>query len=332
MIQQFFEAIATKDVPTLHKMFDSPVFFRDKDKTIYTDPEIITEKLLTYHTYHFDQIVPYESLNIVRLSKQLFMKVKTKNNAISKIYLREVPEGQKRLRIDFSYDGSHYYGLQRQPTKQPTIQKEIEKVLKHILQHDLTAIFAGRTDKGVHALHQVAHCDSTSPIPTKTILQLMNKMLPNDIHIHTVSEVPPVFHARYDCLRKTYLYILSHEKKPFDAHYTHIVDAVNIDRLKALLNQLKGTHDFIGFSKLSPGKPTIRTIDAIDVKSFNQQTHIELTSKGFLRHMVRIIVGNALKDLFQETSTIKDALSNPSKNNIKYMAPPQGLYLKKLQY
>ncbi len=333
MIQTFLNALWSNDVKQVKDMLHTSAFFRDQDGKAYRKADDIVEKLLAYADYRASDPYTYATIHVIWLNENLCMKIKPTDNKVEKIYIRHVPKGLRRIRMDFSYDGSHYDGFQRQKGSIPSVQKSIENCLGHILQEKTVIVSAGRTDKGVHALHQVVHFDTFSPIPADKLKTLLLKMLPEDIVPSAVVDVPPVFHARYDVIKKTYLYRIIHENDPFKAHYAHLhKDPIDIDKLTALLDKLRGTHDFIGFSKISPGKPTVRTITDISAYQHDKETRIEIESSGFLRHMVRIIVGNALKDLNQGTDTIDAALKSPSKDNVKYIAPSNGLYLKSIYY
>lgn len=333
MIEPFIKAIQKKDSDTLSHLLSETVFLRDADESITRDKTALIETLLRYHDNPFDCVKPYESFYVVNVRENMEMKIKMNNQKIAKIYIRAIPLNQRRIRLDFSYDGSQYFGFQKQvDAHKPSIQKTMETVLAHITQEQSKIIAAGRTDKGVHAFHQTAHFDTYSPLSIAKIKTLLNTMLPFDIRIIKVSEAPGVFHARYDCLNKTYLYKITHAYDPFKAHYMHYVKTVDLTQLNTKLALLKGTHDFIGFSKLALDKPTIRTLDYIEAIHHHGETHIIIKASGFLRHMVRIIVGNALKDITGGKTTIEQALNTPSKNNVKYMAPAEGLYLYSLEY
>ncbi len=333
MIKSFIKAIHNLDSVTLGESLSDSVFLRDKDESITRDKSITIEKLLSYSNQPFEEAMKYESFFVVNMGGHLMMKIKVNGKYIEKIYIKTIDSKLRRMRIDFAYDGSKYFGFQKQANHlNPSIQKTVEKVLSHITQEPSKIIASGRTDKGVHALDQTAHFDTYTTLDSRKMHYLLDKMLPSDIKIKALNDVPAVFHARYDCLKKTYLYKITHKKDPFNAHYAYYIKSIDIDALKKVLMPLKGQHDFVGFSKKASGLPTIRTIDEIQVVSTNGETHILIKASGFLRHMVRIIVGNAIKDVVNDKKAMHDALNHPSKDNIKYMAPPVGLYLHTLEY
>ena len=108
--------------------------------------------------------------------------------------------------ITFSYDGSKYYGYQKQPKKK-TIQSEIEKALKTINDDEVVSISAsGRTDAGVHALNQKAHFELKIKITCDKLKNALNSLIPNDIYVKNVVEVNESFHARYNVRAKEYIY------------------------------------------------------------------------------------------------------------------------------
>ena len=110
--------------------------------------------------------------------------------------------------VSISYDGSKYYGFERQP-KLKTVQGEIERVLKKISKEDITIKGAGRTDRGVHAIDQKAHFELSNNIPCDGLRDAMNSLLDDYIYINYVKEANDEFHARFDCKSKTYEYYLN---------------------------------------------------------------------------------------------------------------------------
>ena len=116
--------------------------------------------------------------------------------------------GRKNIKIEFRYDGSRYYGFQRQPDK-ITVQGEIEKILRIVTKEEINLISAGRTDRGVHAYHQVSNFYTSSNIPIEKYKYLLTRALPNDIVFLSVEEVDENFNARHNAKMREYIYIIS---------------------------------------------------------------------------------------------------------------------------
>ena len=122
------------------------------------------------------------------------------------------------------------------------------------------------------------------------------------------------------------------EKDPLMSHYSHYTGHLDLSNLNEIFKPLIGSHDFLSFSKFEPQKPTIKSIDNIEIKETKQAYYIDVQGKGFLRQMVRIIIGNALYDLRNKTNLTLRSIQTPSKNASKHLAPSEGLYLHKLYY
>lgn len=246
----------------------------------------------------------------------------------------------KNIKINYSYDGSDFFGLQRQPYKR-TVQGELEKVLKIILKSEINLITAGRTDRGVHAKEQVSNffVNSEIKIPLKNLKKALNKMLPEDIEVHEISNVSIDFNARYLPKKRAYEYVLTWEKNMFLRRYkTFINNEVNPEKLKTILKVLVGKHDFNNFRiKDKNNRTTIREIYRIDVYYRNEKkTEIGIYIEGnaFLKTEIRIIVGTALDIYFGKKSKdylllLLDEIDIERKIEV---AKPNGLYLVKIEY
>ena len=301
-----------------------------------------TETILAYeagvaffeeHLFTFDKIYQYLSYIIIEGKhnhNDIMMKIKHHGHTIESIYMIKTPRETIRIRCDLSYDGTQFKGFQRQNHKN-TVQNELESVLKHLYQQIITIHPASRTDTSVHALHQVVHFDCPNTLTPLKLKTLLNDMLPNTIHVISAKQVPAVFHARYDTISKTYQYHFHHYRDPFKANYSVYREGFNLNELNNTLQPFIGTHDFASFAK-SEDKKTLRTIYNAVAVSQDKHTIIEITGNGFLRHMVRMIIGKVLHDLNHQNKTIKRALDNPSADTPKLLAPPEGLYLAKIHY
>ena len=246
----------------------------------------------------------------------------------------------RNIKITYSYDGSDFFGFQRQPNKR-TVQGEIEKVLKVIVKKDVNLVSAGRTDRGVHAREQVSNffVDSSITVPVEKLKEIINRRLPSDIYIQEVTEVSKDFNSRYLPKMRAYEYLLTWKKDIFSRRYkTYIENSVNPDKLKEILKVLEGQHNFNNFRiKDENNRTTIREIYKIDVYYKNKAQNeigIYIEGSAFLKTQVRIIVGTALDVYFDKKPKdyLKLLLNEPHIQRKIEVAEPSGLYLTKIQY
>lgn len=242
--------------------------------------------------------------------------------------------------MTFSYDGSKYKGYQKQ-SRAKTIQGEIEKALKIINDNEAISIHAsGRTDAGVHALNQKAHFDMEIKITCDKLLKALNSLLPEDIYIKEIIEVKENFHARFDAKAKEYIYKINMgEYDPIERNYVYQhnkrLDVVEMERA---LKYLEGEHDFKSFSKVDEEKEDyvraiVQTNLTRDVKNVNKIT-ISFVGTGFLRHMVRNMVGTLIEigEGKRKSEDIITILESKDRKVAGKTANPEGLYLKDVFY
>lgn len=202
-----------------------------------------------------------------------------------------------RLFAKVSYKGTNYSGWQKQPNC-PTIQEEIETQLSKYFNRPVTIYGSGRTDAGVHAYGQTFHFDiDVTEIDLDRLLYSINQMLPDDIKILDIDEVDENFHARFSAKGKIYSYtILQTSKDPFLKDMVYLypkkIDAL---RLKEILSHLEGKHNFKNFtSKEEDEDNFVREIYSINVEDHDDLINITLYGSGFMRYMIRFIIGEAL--------------------------------------
>lgn len=242
--------------------------------------------------------------------------------------------------ITFSYDGSKFSGYQKQPRLR-TVQGEIEKSLKTINDNKKVVITAsGRTDAGVHALNQHAHFNLDIKITEDKLKNALNSLLPDDIYVKKVLIVDEDFHARFNVKAKEYIYKINMGeydpiKKDYVLQYNKKLDLVSMERT---LKYLEGTHNFKSFTKASDEKESYeRTIISAnlirDVKNVNFIT-ISLLGTGFMRYMVRNIVGTLIEigEGKKKSEDIIHILECEDRKEAGKTAPPNGLYLKDVFY
>ena len=211
----------------------------------------------------------------------------------------------RRVRIALSYDGTEYHGWQVQPDL-PTIQATLEVVLAEIEGAPVRVDGSGRTDAGVHALAQVAAFTLRNPIPLANLQRAMNRLLPLDIRVLETTAAAADFHPRYAAVAKTYEYRIFRAEicPPFERRYVyHHPYPLDEQRIAELAPLLEGEHDFSAFAAsddrdaLQHSK--VRRIHSACVERYSLNGAGRLTLRvrgsGFLKHMVRNIVGVLLE-------------------------------------
>ena len=245
---------------------------------------------------------------------------------------------KKNIKLAITYDGTGYFGWQRQLNK-PTIQGTIEKKIKIMVGKSVSLIASGRTDAGVHALHQVANFRVSSTITPLIFLKGLNSLLPDSIIIKEAEYVPIDFHARYNAKSKVYEYRVDNERlqSPFLRHYAwHISRLLDLQAMEECLEIIKGAHHFSSFFSAGDGKidPVRNMIQAeLEIRKGNLLS-FNFEANGFLRHMVRNIMGTIVKAGLGEISIARfsEILESKDRQKAGVKAPAGGLYLKDVRY
>lgn len=241
-----------------------------------------------------------------------------------------------RYLITFSYDGSSFMGYQRQRNLK-TVQGSIEKVLFNLTKKEINLVSSGRTDKGVHGIGAKAHFDLDFDISLYSLKKVLNKGLNGEIYIKDIEVVDNDFHARYNVYSKTYnYYINTNMYNPIERNYIYQYNKkLDIDKMREASKILLGIHDFRGFCFQSKDKEnTIREIYNISINEKDGIVEISITGNGFLRKMVRNIVGVLIEigSLNKEKDEINKILDNKGLYHNKKCVPSSGLYLKDVIY
>lgn len=253
-------------------------------------------------------------------------------------------------RLNISYEGSLFEGWQIQTPSQRTIQGELQKALIKITKNDnIKSLGSGRTDSGVHALNQIVKIHIPLSIEPSALLRALNSHLPHEIRIKDCEESTKDFHPVRGALWKTYEYLIYNGSvlPPFYRNLvTHIPRPVDWGRAEESLKVFLGEHDFENFStKGTEVKTTVRTVFDVCLKkeplsSFVDPLHngdlyrISVTGSGFLKQMVRLIVGAVLAAGQGKASPeeIKAHFKGKTDKKIGAVAPPNGLYLAHVEY
>ncbi len=245
---------------------------------------------------------------------------------------------KKNVRLDLKYDGRRYHGWQRQKNV-PTIQGIVENRIEMMTGESVKLISSGRTDAGVHALGQVCHFITKTGIDPKSIQRGINSLLPDDILISHAEYAPLDFHSRYSAKSKTYEYRVLNRKEPdvFLRFYTwHIDRELDLVKMKKCMAQLGGKHDFSSFRSSGSGnKNPVREMIRAELHGPHEDVlHFVFEADGFLRHMVRNIVGT-VAEVGQGKMGFKEFMEvfqSGDRRRAGIKAPPQGLFLKAVRY
>jgi len=240
-----------------------------------------------------------------------------------------------RYKLIIEYDGTDYCGWQRQDNAK-TVQEEIEKALNEFGEGNISVTGAGRTDSGVHALGQVAHFDLRREIEPEELKSALNAKIPSDIVIKHLENAQPEFHARYDAVRRKYLYVISKYPTAIGHRFSWFPPYIyKFDLLCSLASDILGEHDFAGFCKLKSRKENTKcTVFLSNWYENDAQVIFEIQADRFLHSMVRLIAGTML-DIARgrfKTDTIIEILESRDVNQAGTALPAQGLFLAEVIY
>lgn len=200
-----------------------------------------------------------------------------------------------RYFIEFSYDGSSYHGIQKQPNSL-TIQEVLETNISKYTGSDINLTLAGRTDAGVHAKQMFAHFDIDSDFDQNNFCRSLNMMIPKDICIACLSSVNKDSHARFDAVNRTYEYFIGFEKDPFNYKFLYYLkDKLDINKMNESCLRLLNHKNFKCFSKSNTDVKTYDCdIEHAEWVNTENGYKFSITANRFLRNMVRAVVGTML--------------------------------------
>ena len=243
-----------------------------------------------------------------------------------------------KYKIIVAYDGTDYFGWQRQNNRK-TVVGTLESTFLRVFNKKISITGASRTDAGVHAYGQVATFFTDLPLNSKKILQAWKNILPADIDIRKLTKITNEFHPQKNVLRKTYYYHFSLKRpSPFYQRYCLFYKyPIILSKLKKSLKIFVGEHDFRSFCTGDDMVSTIRTIDNITVKYLKEfdAYRIIFKGQGFLRYMIRRIVGACLDVSSRKNIKINYLKTILEKKNPKHNLPKtlaKGLLLYKIEY
>ena len=243
----------------------------------------------------------------------------------------------RNIKLTIEYDGKDFNGWQKQPNKL-NIQGEIERAIFFVTGEQVELIASGRTDAGVHAFHQIANFKINSNIPIEKFPVAINSKLKKSIRVQNAEEVDERFHARYNCKRKTYCYVINNTKQG-SAIFRNLEYffplPLDVEKMKQAVSYFVGEHDFKAFKASgTSSKTSVRTIYEADIIQKEGRIIIKLTGNGFLYNMVRIIAGTLLEVGLGKIAPeeIPEIIKQGDRKQAGKTLPPQGLYLYHVEY
>ncbi len=251
----------------------------------------------------------------------------------------------RNLKLTIEYDGTGYCGWQLQKAR-PSIQETLQRAVAEVVDHPVVIFGSGRTDRGVHALGQVANFNTSSVIPCGNLLLGANTHLPDDIRVREVEEVPAEFHARYSAWGKRYRYTIlrSPIERVMVRRFCEVVRSpLDLDAMRSGAGCLVGLHDFRAFQGNAKHRrldaeavppSTVRTVLAIVVKESGPLVTIDAFGKGFLYGMVRTIAGTLIEVGTGRRSPgdVAAALESRDRRRAGFTAAARGLHLMAVYY
>ena len=244
-----------------------------------------------------------------------------------------------RYQLLIEYEGSKYIGWQKQK-KGKSVQGTIEKILSKLLKEKIVIQGSGRTDSGVHALQQSSHFDFNKKInKIEKLIKSLNFFLKKkNISILKIKKKTKNFHARFSAKERVYKYIILNRLSASSiksGKVWHIVNRLDITKMKNASKFLEGTHDFSTFRSSScNAKSPIRTIKKITIKKRNNEIIFRFKSQSFLQQQVRSMVG-CLKYLGEnkwDLNKFNKIFKSKKRTLCAPPAPPDGLFLEKVIY
>lgn len=250
-----------------------------------------------------------------------------------------ISDGQKfrNLLVTIAYVGTNYHGFQIQQNA-VTVQQVFQEALQKTLGALPDIKGCSRTDSGVHANEYCISLQTDSEVTEEKLCDALNYHLPKDIRAYSAREVSPDFHARYDCVKKRYRYLVCNSRvmNPFlEGRAMQFVPHIDVKRLQDTAQHFIGTHDFVPFSgNKRATEDTVRTVFSFSVEREENLVTFLVEADGFLYNMVRIMVGTLLSVSRNKLceADIDRIFESGVRPNECFTAPAEGLYLDKVFY
>lgn len=250
------------------------------------------------------------------------------------------------FKLTLEYDGTEFAGWQTQPEGQRTVQETLERALHDVTGWPVSVVGAGRTDAGVHAEGQVAGCTVETRLEPETLARALNANLPGDLCVVAAAYAGDTFHARRDARSKRYRYAIWNARTPSPLRarrFHHVPAALDVDAMREAARALEGRHDFKSFQAAGSAiTQTVRTMSRLAVEASNEvdrsggagELFVEVDGDGFLRHMVRNLVGTLLEvgSGRRDPASLPALLAAQDRREAGPTAPARGLTLVRVDY
>lgn len=243
-----------------------------------------------------------------------------------------------RFALTLEFDGTPFFGLQRQATG-PSVQQAVEEAVLATTGEVVTLHAAGRTDAGVHALAMRAHVDVAKPIEPFRLMEAINHHLrPAPIAVLACETVPDDWHARFSCIGRAYLYRIANRRAPLTLDLNRcwqVPQPLDAEAMHRAAQALVGHHDFTTFRSVHcQAQSPLKTLDRLDVERVGDEVHIRTAARSFLHHQVRSMVGClALVGMGRwHEQQIAEALAARDRAELGLNAPSEGLYFVRALY
>ena len=242
---------------------------------------------------------------------------------------------KRRYFVYLNFKGTNFHGWQVQPNG-TSVQEELEKALSILLQEKIAISGAGRTDAGVHAKLMIAHFDTDRNFVSSKFIFNLNNVLSDSISIISLREVQPDFHARFDAISRTYQYIITPKKDPFQSELTHrYTKNIDINTMNVAAEKMLGERDFSCFSKSKTQTYTNNcNLQKAEWTEVDGLFVFEIKANRFLRNMVRAVVGTLLEinEGKRTVESIQDLIESKNRSNAGVSVPAKGLFLVDIEY
>ncbi len=239
-----------------------------------------------------------------------------------------------RYKVVLSYDGTPFCGWQRQPNGN-SVQEEVENAVFKLFGERAAVVASGRTDAGVHALGQVAHFDCAKELDGKNVVGGLNAYLPRTVRVLSGDKTRADFHARYDTVQKTYMYLMytGAAIPPLNDRALCLGYEPDVEKMQSAANALLGKHDFSTFAASGGGAKTFtRTVTRARFETDGKFIKFFISADGFLYNMVRIITAQLLKAGRGIDIDMLALIEKRDRSYAKELAPAHGLYLYSAKY
>ena len=237
-----------------------------------------------------------------------------------------------RFALTLEFDGTPFFGLQRQPHG-PSVQQSVEEAAQRITGEEVTLASAGRTDTGVHALAMRSHIEIEKDIEPFRLMEALNAQLrPDPIAVTQCEVVPDDWHARFSCIGRSYVYRIANRRAPLTLERDRawqVPQPLDAAAMHEAAQALVSHHDFTTFRSVQcQSASPVKTLDRLDVERDGEHVLIHASARSFLHHQVRSMVGClALVGMGRwKVGRVKQALEARDRQELGLNAPPHGLY------